>query len=152
MDDVHKLYQEVILKENKTPFHFEKKEAGYQMIEAYNPVCGDQYKLFLKMEQNKLKDLFFHGYGCAISKASTSILAKHSEDKSIGELKSMIELFLKNIAENNVIVDEILQKEFNAFKAAKQFPGRIKCATLSWNTLLKNLAILDNPKSNEFEE
>ena len=128
------LYKTVILKHNKTPFHFEKNEKATHVLKAYNEICGDRFELFFEINNGIIKDAYFHGFGCAISKASTSVLIKKIIDRPIEEVKELIELFLNKITgtEN---MEEINDEELNAFSAAKDFPGRLKCATLAWEEM-----------------
>ena len=91
MDEkLKQLYQGVILKHSQSPINYEKREDADIKIEAYNPLCGDQFKLFLETEGDVVKSIHFHGYGCAISKASTSILVKKVEGKSIDEVQQLL--------------------------------------------------------------
>ena len=77
------LYQSVILKHSKEPVSYEKREEAAQHLDAYNSLCGDRFQLYFELEDGKIKDLSFHGYGCAISKASTSVLVKFMEGTEI---------------------------------------------------------------------
>ncbi|MEO1261320.1 MAG: Fe-S cluster assembly sulfur transfer protein SufU [Bacteroidota bacterium] len=128
------LYKSVILKHDKTPFHYEKKEQATHVIKAYNELCGDRFDIYFEIEDDTIKDIFFHGYGCAISKASTSVLIKKIIDRPIAEAKKTIELFLENITGEKDF-SEITDDELTAFSAAKNFPGRKKCATLAWEEM-----------------
>jgi len=82
-DKLKQLYKTVILKHNNAPFHYEKKEMAPHQLEAYNPLCGDRFNLFLDVKNGVIESIHFHGYGCAISKASTSVLAKNLEGKKV---------------------------------------------------------------------
>lgn len=127
------LYQDLILQHNKTPFHFAKAEAADYVIEAYNPLCGDRFKLYLNVGNGKIEAIHFHGYGCAISKASTSVLAKNLSHQPLDKALELCEDFLKLIqSEEELSLDN---PEFKAFEAAKNYPGRDQCATLSWEEL-----------------
>lgn len=132
-DKLKKLYQTVILKHNNAPLHFEKKEEASIVLEAYNQICGDRFKLFFELDNDKITDLSFHGFGCAISKASSSILVKHLEGKSVKEAKALLDVFFKVIKPDTEI-ENGTPDDFLAFEAAKEFPGRSKCATLSWDS------------------
>ena len=126
------LYQGVILKHNNEPFHFEKRPTAQHVIEAYNPMCGDKFKVFLDIENGVVSNATFHGYGCAISKASTSVLMKKMQDQPLEKvIKSIKDYF--NIIENTEGVQN--DEELTAFAAAKDFPGRLKCATLAWEAM-----------------
>lgn len=126
------LYQGVILKHNNEPFHFEKRPTAQHVIEAYNPMCGDKFKVFLDIENGIVSNATFHGYGCAISKASTSVLMKKIQGQPLNEVAKLIEDYYK-IIENTEGVSK--DEELTAFAAAKDFPGRLKCATLAWEAM-----------------
>lgn len=130
-DHLKKLYKTVILKHDKTPFNFGKKEKATHVLKAYNEICGDRFELFLEIKNEIISDAHFYGFGCAISKASTSVLIKKIINQPIAEAKKIIDLFLENITgeKDNL---EITDEELTAFAAAKEFPGRKKCATLAW--------------------
>lgn len=131
------LYRGIILEQNKNPFHYEKMEDASHVLEAYNSFCGDHFFIYLKEENEKITAASFHGYGCAISKASTSILVQKILGKAIKDLESMCQQYFSVVRGENVI--ENSHQEFLAFQAAKDFPTRIKCATLSWEELKKFL-------------
>lgn len=139
-DRLKELYKTVILKHNKEPYHFEKKEASTFVLKASNPVCGDRFQLFFEVENGVIEDIHFHGYGCAISKASTSVLAKKLEHKTIAEAKQLCKEFLNIIRLEEGKSESIQEEEFEAFSAARNFPGRMKCATLSWDEMVLFLA------------
>lgn len=125
------LYQDVILTNNKEPYHFKKANDLSHSVEAYNPLCGDHFHLYFDMEGDTIKEAYFHGYGCAISKASTSILLQHIEGKTLTEVRPILEEFIKIVHGE---ADTSSQSEFLAFAAAKHFPSREQCATLSWDS------------------
>ena len=125
------LYQGVIMQHNNEPFHFEKRAMAQHVIEAYNPLCGDKFKLFLDIENGVVTQATFHGYGCAISKASTSVLMKKIQGQPLSKIADLVSDYFKIIENTSENTDE----ELTAFAAAKDFPGRIKCATLAWDSI-----------------
>jgi nitrogen fixation protein NifU and related proteins len=125
------LYQGVIMQHNNEPFHFEKRATAQHVIEAYNPLCGDKFKLFLDIENGVVTQATFHGYGCAISKASTSLLMKNIQGQPLSKIADLVSDYFKIIENRSENTDE----ELTAFAAAKDFPGRIKCATLAWDSI-----------------
>lgn len=131
------LYQGVILKHNNEPFHFEKRPTAQHVIEAYNPMCGDKFKVFLDIENGIVTNATFHGYGCAISKASTSVLMKKMESQPLDEVEKLIKDYFKIIENTPKGINERVNHddELTAFAAAKDFPGRLKCATLAWEAM-----------------
>lgn len=128
------LYQSVILEHNKSPLNYEKKEDASHQLEAYNAICGDKYQLFFELENDRITSIHFHGYGCAISKAATSILTKHLMNKSLEEAYLICQLYQKHLIPNALSSKEIVE-DFEAFSAAQHFPGREKCASLSWEEM-----------------
>ncbi|HFB99555.1 MAG TPA: SUF system NifU family Fe-S cluster assembly protein [Phaeodactylibacter sp.] len=131
------LYKGIILSENKNPFHYEKMEDASHVLEAYNSFCGDHFFIYIKEENGKITAASFHGYGCAISKASTSILVQKMIGKELKELKFLCQQYFSVVRGGDDI--ENAPEVFFAFQAAKDFPTRIKCATLSWEELEKFL-------------
>lgn len=136
MADISKLYKEVILKHNNNPVNYEKQETADQVIEAYNPLCGDSFKIYLTLKDGRVEKANFYGHGCAISKASTSILVQKIEGLSLDEVKLLCEQFFTYVLPDKSPTSPLIS-DFQAFEAAKQFPGRLKCATLSWEELKK---------------
>lgn len=138
-EQLKELYKTVILEHNARPFHFEKKEGAGHVLEAYNPLCGDRFQVFLEVKNDVVTEAHFHGYGCAISKASTSVLVKNLENQPVGRALEMCRSFLKMTDPNSKAPVEMAE-EFTAFAAARDFPGRLKCATLSWEAVASALA------------
>ena len=132
-DKLKQLYKTVILKHNNEPFHYEKKATATHQLEAYNPLCGDRFNLFVEVKSGVIESIHFHGYGCAISKASTSVLAKNLEGKKIATALALCHDFQQVVAPDNTAEHD--SEEFEAFAAAKDFPGRLTCATLSWEAI-----------------
>jgi len=128
------LYKSVILAHSKAPYNYEKVD-NQEEVEAYNPLCGDRFILYLDIKDGRIDKLHFHGHGCAISKASTSILVKHLEHKTIAEALALCANFEQITQTNTATPVVILEEDFEAFEAAKDFPGRLKCATLSWEAV-----------------
>ena len=133
-DRLKQLYQSVILKHSKEPVHFEKKEQATYILEAYNPLCGDKFQLFFEIEDGKISQLSFHGYGCAISKASASVLVKKLEGRPVEEGLALCRQFLAMLQADKEGPEDV-DEELAAFAAARSFPGRMKCATLSWEEM-----------------
>ena len=133
-DRLKQLYQSVILKHSKEPVHFEKKEQATHVLEAYNPLCGDKFQLFFEIEDGKISQLSFHGYGCAISKASASVLVKKLEGRPVEEGLALCRQFLAMLQADKEGPEDV-DEELAAFAAARSFPGRMKCATLSWEEM-----------------
>lgn len=139
-DKLKQLYQSVILEHSNHPVHYEKREGSTYTLDAYNPLCGDRFSLYFDVEDGKIRNLCFYGYGCAISKASTSVLAKRLEGKSLTEAAALCQAFAAVVQPAAPLPAEV-DEEFEAFAAAREFPGRIKCAALSWEEMETFLAL-----------
>lgn len=131
------LYHPLILAHNRKPLNFKKIDDPAINIEAFNPFCGDQYQLYPVIIDGILSEINFHGYGCAVSKAATSILTLHLAGKTIDEAKHIIGNYLKAVEgfESQV-------SDFIPFGIAKSYPARKQCAVLSWDAMLKTLETL----------
>ena len=139
--DLKELYQDIILDHGKSPRNFGKCKGYSHKGKGYNPLCGDQVEVYLKLnDKKKVEDLKFKGSGCAISIASTSIMTESVKGKSFESAKKIISEFL-NMIKNTKEIDS---KELNedqkikimSLSGVKQYPMRVKCATLSWHTLI----------------
>jgi nitrogen fixation protein NifU and related proteins len=133
--DLKRLYPALIKEHNETPFHFEKKSEAAHSIKAYNPICGDRFEIFIDSDLKKIISLHFHGYGCAISKASTSVLTKSLEGKTLEDALSVCKIFLGFINKDQPSDSLTLPIEFTAFSGVHDFPERYDCATLAWKEM-----------------
>ncbi len=129
-----KLYQTVILKHNKEPYNYYTNDNAAHRIEAYNPLCGDQFDLYFNISEGKMTDVSFHGFGCAISKSATSVLVKQLEGKTIEAILQLCKEY-QTVTNPEITRPTTNDEELLAFEAAKAFPERLKCATLSWEAL-----------------
>ena len=135
MSDLRSLYQEIILEHNKKPRNFRRLDDANRMLEGYNPLCGDHYTLYLKIENDIIVDIAFQGAGCAISKASASVMTTLLKGKNVTEAVSMFETFHQLVTgELKDISYETLGK-LAAFAGVSEFPARVKCASLAWHTM-----------------
>ncbi|HMQ48497.1 MAG TPA: SUF system NifU family Fe-S cluster assembly protein [Saprospiraceae bacterium] len=137
-EKLKQLYQELILQHHRHPVHFEKREDAGAVIEAYNPICGDRFQLYLDMADEKIARISFYGYGCAISKAATSVLVSQMDGQGVIQAAQTIERFLHALQSTEE--NPILENELAAFLPARQFPERMQCVTLSWEALKTFLA------------
>lgn len=128
------LYQAVILKHNKTPYHFDVQENYDHTVQANNPVCGDKFQFYIKIKNDQLASVHYHGFGCAISKASNSILVKGIEHLEPAEAYKFCCSFLDYIDCGEYVNGEA-PETFEAFSAVNEFPARIECATLGWREM-----------------
>jgi nitrogen fixation protein NifU and related proteins len=137
VDKLTELYKGVILEHNRTPQYFEKKTTAQHVVEAYNPLCGDKFKLYLDIENGAITQAHFHGYGCAISKAATSVLLTNIQGQTIETVLNQINTYFSVLDAKNDVYTEgsFFDENINAFKAVQDFPERKVCATLSWQSL-----------------
>ena len=128
------LYQSHILTKSKDEAYVGQLSDATHVLEAYNPMCGDKYEVYLKFDGNKIENARFEGYGCAISKASTAVLTEMLIGKTLKELNPVIEDFLELINADSEKDPESLTRDDQllAFAAAREFPERKTCASLSW--------------------
>ena len=139
--NLKELYQEIILEHGKNPRNLGKTENFNKDAKGNNPLCGDNVHVYLKLNnQRKVEDISFEGSGCAISMASASIMTDLIKGKSDNEAKEIIEDFLNMIKENPELKNKILKEDdktkLMCLSGVKQYPMRVKCATLSWHTLV----------------
>ena len=151
------LYQEIILEHGKNPRNLRKTENFNKDAKGSNPLCGDIVHVYLKLnEQRKVEDISFEGSGCAISMASASIMTDLIKGKSDNEAKEIIEDFLGMIKENPELKSNILKEDdktkLMCLSGVKQYPMRVKCATLSWHTLTSALDKSQNEINIESKE
>ena len=138
--DLKQLYQDIILEHGKSPRNFGKCEKYTHQAKGHNPLCGDQVHVYLKLNNEKnVEDLTFVGSGCAISMASTSIMIESVKGKSVEVTKKIIFEFLKMIKNTEEInfkdLDDDQKTKIMSLSGVKQYPMRVKCATLAWHTL-----------------
>ena len=138
--DLKQLYQDIILEHGKSPRNLGKCEGYSHEAKGYNPLCGDKVHVYLKLDnEKKVESLTFEGEGCAISLASASIMTELVKGKSFEEAKEIMDAFLNMIKNTSDIQSNHLDKDektkLMSLSGVKQFPMRVKCATLSWHTL-----------------
>jgi len=139
--DLKQLYQDIILEHGKSPRNLGKCDGYNHDAKGYNPLCGDKVHVYLKLnKEKKVEKLSFEGEGCAISLASASIMTELVEGKSYIEAKEIMSEFLKMIKNTSDIkssyLDENQKIKLMSLSGVKKFPMRVKCATLSWHTLV----------------
>ena len=139
--DLKELYQDIILEHGKSPRNFGKCEKHTHEAKGHNPLCGDQVHVYLKLNDKKnVENLTFEGSGCAISIASTSIMTELVKGKNLKTAKKIIIDFLDMIKNTQEItsndLDEDQKIKIMSLSGVKQYPMRVKCATLAWHTLI----------------
>ena len=138
--DLKELYQDIILEHGKSPRNFGKCKRYTHEAKGHNPLCGDQVQVYLKLnDEKKVEDLTFEGSGCAISIASTSIMTESVKGQTVEIAKRIVTDFLnmiKNTSEiNSNDLNEDQKTKIMSLSGVKQYPMRVKCATLAWHTL-----------------
>lgn len=156
MADLRELYQEVILEHSKAPRNFREIPGANHKAEGYNPLCGDHFTVYLNLEDEAvekggmIRDISFQGSGCAISKASASMMTQSVKGKSRAEAEKLFQQF------HNLVTGQTRAEESKAelgklgvFAGVSEFPVRVKCATLAWHTLRAALKGQIEPASTE---
>lgn len=137
MDNIDELYQQVILEHNKKPQNFRKIENASNHAEGYNPLCGDHLQVYLNVDDhNIIQDITFEGDGCAISKASASMMTSSLKGKSVDEAKELFKEFHQLVVgELDPQKDTHVLGKLKIFAGIWHFPARVKCASLCWHTM-----------------
>jgi len=136
MSEVKELYQELIVEHSKKPRNFGKLAGANHTATGYNPLCGDKVTVHLTLEGDRVKDIRWEGSGCAISTASASLMTERSKDKPRAETDALFEIFHKLVTGGSLSAEEAGQLgKLAVFSGVKEFPVRVKCATLAWHTL-----------------
>ncbi|HLU06059.1 MAG TPA: SUF system NifU family Fe-S cluster assembly protein [Woeseiaceae bacterium] len=156
MDDLRDLYRELILDHAKSPRHFGKLEDATHVAEGINPLCGDKLQMYFSVdENNKISDARFEGSGCAISVASASLLTETviglDTERALKFFAAMVSRLSGRAdeAQGEDIVEEIDLGKLRALEGVKEYPSRVKCATLAWHALNSALRDIRQPVSTE---
>ena len=145
--ELRELYQEVILDHNRRPRNFRAIEGG-RRAEGYNPLCGDRLTLYVRIDNGVIQDVSFQGSGCAISKASASLLTESVKGKTIAEAEALFDRFQRMITAPAEAPLDGLGK-LTVLAGVRQFPVRVKCASLAWHTLRAAVEARDEVVSTE---
>ena len=142
MSELSDLYQEVILDHSRHPHNYRAMTDATRQAEGYNPLCGDQLTLYVKMDGDKIQDISFEGHGCAISKSSASVMTDMVKGKTKAEAAVLFEKFRQLVmgdadggSDSRVRPEIDPTDKMSVFSGVSEFPGRVKCAILSWHTL-----------------
>lgn len=149
MFDLKDLYQEVIVDHNRSPRNFGKLENPDRTLEGFNPLCGDRLTLYLKLDDNQINDISFDGSGCAISVASASLMTDAMKGKTAEEAEDIFNNFHDLVTSDAVDVDMEKLGKLAALAGVREYPTRVKCATLCWHTLHSALEGEDTAVSTE---
>jgi len=148
MSELRELYQQVILDHNRKPRNFRKLERANRTAEGYNPLCGDQVRVYLEVDGGVIRDITFEGSGCAISKAAASMMTASLKGKTVAEAEELFGRFHAMLTASGNGAPVELGK-LAVFSGVCEFPSRIKCATLPWHTVHAALAGTGEPVSTE---
>ena len=146
MDHLRELYQQLILDHNQNPRNFREMENFDLFKKGHNPLCGDQLDVYLKVENNIINDISFIGTGCAISKASASIMTEELIGLNIQQTNSLFEQF-REMAKTGKCADELPMK-LNVLSGIYKYPVRVKCALLAWHTMHQSFDIENKSEVN----
>jgi nitrogen fixation protein NifU and related proteins len=136
MSELSELYQQVILDHNKKPRNFRKLDTANHSAEGYNPLCGDHLTIYMDLEDDLVKDVGFEGSGCAISKASASMMTQAIKGKSKDEAETLFKEFHSMVTGDvDEETDDNNLGNLKIFAGVREFPVRVKCATLPWHTM-----------------
>jgi nitrogen fixation protein NifU and related proteins len=146
MTDLRDLYQDVILDHNKRPRNFGPLSGANRQAEGHNPLCGDRVTVSLEMEGDRIKDIAFEGAGCAISTASASLMTEALKGKRVEEARALFQDFHELVTKGEADADV---GKLAVLGGVREYPMRVKCATLAWHTLQAALDQQDHPVSTE---
>ena len=151
MSELRDLYQEVILDHNKKPRNFGVLEDATRRADGHNPLCGDQLSVYVKLNKDVIEDIRFQGQGCAISKASASMMTSALKGKTLPEAEAIFEQFHEMVAGPEQLEDDEVEAlgKLAVFSGVREYPARVKCASLAWHTLHAALENADEPVTTE---
>ena len=135
MSDLRELYQQVNLDHNKNPRNFHEMADATKRVEGYNPLCGDHYTIFVRLDGEKIDDVSFTGSGCAISKASASVMSSTLKGKTREQAGELFDSFHRLVTGDVSGLSAAELGRLAAFSGVSEFPARVKCASLAWHTL-----------------
>jgi nitrogen fixation NifU-like protein len=136
MADLRDLYQEVILEHSKTPRNYRELESPDRRAEGFNPLCGDRFTVYVQMQGDSIRDIAFQGSGCAISRASASMMTQSLKGKTKSEAEALFHRFHSVVTGKTRADDSQAELgKLAVFSGVCEFPARVKCATLAWHTV-----------------
>ncbi len=150
MSDLQELYQDMVIDHNNRPRNFRKLEGANREVDGYNPLCGDRITLYVNLDGDRIADVGFQGSGCAISRASASMMTESVKGKDVAEAQKIFEAFRRMITRGpDEDFDADVVGDLEILSGVSEFPARVKCATLSWHTLRSALEGEDEAVSTE---
>ena len=135
MSDLRDLYQEVILEVVRHPHNFGELDGADRHADGHNPLCGDRLAVYVNLDGETIADVSFLGSGCAISKASASLMTDAVKGKTLPEARRLFEEFLALVTDDAAVLDESSLGKLAVFAGVRDYPTRVKCASLAWHTL-----------------
>jgi nitrogen fixation NifU-like protein len=150
MSDLRDLYQTTILDHNKQPRNFRVPEGANRQAAGHNPLCGDRVTVHLRLEDGVVKDVGFQGNGCAISTASASLMTQAVKGRPVADVEKLFASFHELVTSDpQVEVDAVAAGKLAVLAGVREYPVRVKCATLAWHTLRAALAGSGEPVKTE---
>jgi nitrogen fixation NifU-like protein len=150
MSDLRELYQEVILDHNKRPRNFSVLEDANQVAKGHNPLCGDNITVYLHVAGDTIQDISFQGSGCAISKASASLMTSEMKGKTLAEAETLFQSFHQLVTGDEATEEELEDLgKLAVFSGVRDYPARVKCASLAWHTVHNALQGKAEPAATE---
>lgn len=149
MSELRELYQELVLDHNSRPRNFRELENATTRMEGYNPLCGDRVTVYVKLDGRCIEDVSFQGSGCAISRASASMMTTTIKGKTIDEAERLFGAFHEMVTGEGDPDDDDDLGDLEVLAGVAEFPSRVKCATLSWHSMLAALEGQKEPVSTE---
>ena len=149
MSELRELYQELVLDHNSRPRNFREMENATTRMEGYNPLCGDRVTVYVKLDGRCIEDVSFQGSGCAISRASASMMTTTIKGKTIDEAERLFGAFHEMVTGEGDPDDDDDLGDLEVLAGVAEFPSRVKCATLSWHSMLAALEGQKEPVSTE---
>jgi nitrogen fixation NifU-like protein len=146
-DELQELYQQVILDHSRAPRNYFKLDAANRIAAGHNPLCGDRVTVYLRLEEDVIRDVSFQGEGCAISKASASIMTEMLKGKTREEAQKLFHQFHEMVTSGIPAIDEL--GKLGVFAGVNKFPARVKCAILPWHAIAATLEGKENVVSTE---
>lgn len=147
MSDLRELYQEVIIDHSRHPRNFREMPQANHHAEGFNRLCGDKLTLYLQLENDIIRDISFKGSGCAISTASASLMTEQLKGKTLPEAEKLFQTFHQLLTADNSSTDNL--GKLTVLSGVREYPARVKCATLAWHTLQAALRDENAPVSTE---
>ena len=146
-DELQELYQQVILDHSRSPRNFAKLDGANRIAEGHNPLCGDRVTVYLRLDHDVIRDVAFQGEGCAISKASASMMTEALKGKTKAEAEEVFRQFHEMVTTGTPNLDDL--GKLGVFAGVNKFPARVKCAILPWHAAVATLRGKENVISTE---